>query len=126
MVEFLKKALRRRKISLSKAKILVIGVTYKKDVRDLRKSPSLTLIELLQKKKIQVVYHDPIIPYLELGKLHMKSVALTRENLKSFDCVILATDHSTLNYSLIKKEARIIFDLKHVYGPLEDKKIISF
>ncbi|PIW61287.1 MAG: UDP-N-acetyl-D-glucosamine dehydrogenase, partial [Candidatus Omnitrophica bacterium CG12_big_fil_rev_8_21_14_0_65_50_5] len=100
----------------SGAKILVMGVTYKKDVKDLRRSPPLVLIELLEAKKAAVDYHDPVIPYLEIGKIRKKkSVPLTAKNVKAYDCVIITTDHTDVNYSLLLKNAKQIFDVKNVY-----------
>ena len=108
--------LKKQKKKLSGAKILVMGVTYKKDVKDLRRSPPLVLIELLEAKKAAVDYHDPVIPYLEIGKIRKKkSVPLTAKNVKAYDCVIITTDHTDANYSLLLKNAKQIFDVKNVY-----------
>ena len=73
-VDCIKDILKEKKKTLGKAKLLVVGVTYKKDVKDLRKSPSLKLIEILQEQKSSVDYFDPIIPYLNIGKIDMKSI----------------------------------------------------
>jgi UDP-N-acetyl-D-glucosamine dehydrogenase len=107
---------------LAKSKVLVIGVTYKKDVKDLRKSPALKLIELL-KGYGTVDYHDPLVPYLKLEGLDAQSVALTPSQIKKYDCVILAVDHSKLNYAMIKTHAKKIFDVKNVYQNAKDRKI---
>jgi len=108
--------LKKQKKKLSGAKILVMGVTYKKDVKDLRRSPPLVLIELLEAKKAAVDYHDPVIPYLEIGKIRKKkSVPLTAKNVKAYDCVIITTDHTDVNYSLLLKNAGMIFDVRNVY-----------
>lgn len=111
-------------LNLSKANILIIGLTYKKDVKDLRKSPALDMLEILKKEKARVSYHDPLIPYLKLGDLNFKSLPLTQNNLNKFDCIIIATDHSSLNYNLILKGAKIIFDTRNVYKGKGNKKII--
>lgn len=103
----------RKKISTSK--ILVLGVTYKKDVLDLRKSPALDIIELLTKKKAEVSYYDPLIPYLKYNQIDLRCIKFTAQNLKKFDCVIIATDHSNVDYCLLKKNARLIFDTRNVY-----------
>jgi UDP-N-acetyl-D-glucosamine dehydrogenase len=107
---------------LAKSKVLVIGVTYKKDVKDLRKSPALKLIELLKGHGV-VDYHDPLVPYLKLEGLNAQSVALTPSQIKKYDCVILAVDHSKLNYAMIKTHAKKIFDVKNVYQNVKDRKI---
>ena len=71
----------RRKKTLSASRILVVGVTYKKDVKDLRKSPAIHLIEILQHKKVKVDYYDPIIPYLDRVPQQLKSIDFTKKNL---------------------------------------------
>ena len=123
VVECLKEILKEKKKTLSKAKLLVVGVTYKKDVKDLRKSPSLKLIEILKEKRCQVNYFDPIIPFLNIGKIDMKSIKLTPNAIAKHDCVLIATDHTKVNYKLILKHARMIYDLRNVYGHLKHKKI---
>lgn len=126
IVECLKDILKGKKKALGKAKLLVVGVTYKKDVKDLRKSPALRLIEILKEKRCQVSYFDPIIPYLNIGKIDQVSIKLTPNALKKFDCVLIATDHTKVNYKLILKNAKLIYDLRNVYGHLKDKKIKKF
>ena len=115
--------LKERKKTLAQAKLLVMGVTYKKDVKDLRKSPSLKLIELLKKAKAQVDYHDPVIPYLNIEGIRMDSVKL--DKLASYDCVIIATDHTQVNYAAVLKQARSIFDARNVYKNVKDKKVVK-
>jgi len=125
-VERLKSILRKKGKPLTKAKVLLIGVTYKRDVKDLRKSPPLTVIEILQKKKVKVSYYDPIIPYLDFGSIDLKSIQLTKNTLSKFDCVLITADHTKVNYDLILKNARLIYDIKNIYGNRDDKKIIRF
>jgi len=118
------KILIRQDIKLKKAKILIIGVTYKKDVKDLRKSPALDIIDLLQKAKVAVSYYDPFIPYLRLNQFNLKSIALNRENLKGFDCVVITTDHSTVDYKFILGNSKLVFDTRNIYKGIKNKKII--
>ncbi len=99
---------------LSKARILVVGVTYKKDVRDLRKSPALRLLELL-KTRCQVDYHDPMVPYLDIANLKMSSIALTPAKTASYDAVIIAVDHTAVDYPMIARRAKAVFDAKNVF-----------
>ncbi len=107
---------------LNQCKVLVVGVSYKKDVKDLRKSPALRLIELF-KQRAAVDYHDPLVAYVKLGGLDLTSVALTPKGLRSYDCVIIAVDHSGVNYKMIEKNARRIFDAKNVYQGSKAKHI---
>jgi len=110
--------------SFKSAKILVLGVTYKKDVKDLRKSPSIRLIELL-KKETKVDYHDPIIPFLKIDGLDQRSIDLTSAKIKSYDMIVVAVDHTAVNYDLIFKNARLIFDTRNIYKSRADKKVVK-
>jgi UDP-N-acetyl-D-glucosamine dehydrogenase len=110
--------------SFKKAKVLVLGVTYKKDVKDLRKSPSIRLLELLR-KQTRVDYYDPLIPYLKLDGLDLKSIDLTPAKLKGYDVVVVAVDHSAVNYDLIFKNARLIFDTRNIYKDRTDKRVVK-
>ena len=108
----------------SKAKVLVVGVTYKKDVKDLRKSPPIDIIDIFHKLNIDVSYYDPLIPYLKFSHINLKSIDLDAESLVKFDCVIIATDHSELDYDFILKNSKLIFDTRNVYKGVKDKKVI--
>ena len=107
---------------LSKARVLVVGVTYKKDVRDLRKSPPLRLLELL-KAQCSTDYYDPFVPYLNIGGLDMDSMVLSPALLKKYDCIILAVDHTDVDYGLIARHARPIFDVKNGYKGKKSRNI---
>ncbi|MFA5275820.1 MAG: nucleotide sugar dehydrogenase [Candidatus Omnitrophota bacterium] len=124
VVERVRKALEERKIRFKNAKILVIGLTYKKDIRDLRKSPSLDIINALKKRNIKVHYHDPLIPYLDFDHLKLKSVDLKRNVLSKYDCVIIATDHSCLDYGFILKNSSLIFDTRNIYAHAKERKVV--
>ncbi len=125
VVECLTDVLKKKGKSFPNAKLLVIGVTYKKDVKDLRKSPSLKLIEILQERQVRVDYFDPIISYLDIGGIHLKSVGLTKKQVSQYDCVVIATDHTRVDYDLIRKYARLVYDTRNVYQGHKDKKIIK-
>ncbi len=124
-IERLRDILKQKNKSLVKARILVSGVTYKKDVKDLRKSPSLRLIELLQHAKCAVDYFDPIISFLKINSLHLQSVDLAKRKLSYYDCVIIATDHTSVDYPRFLKESRMIFDTRNVYKGVKDKKVFK-
>lgn len=111
--------------TLEKSQILIIGVTYKKDVKDLRKSPALDIIELLKERGMNVSYFDPLIPYLRLNQINLKSIKLTKKNLKAFDCVLISTPHRHIDYGFIRKQANFIFDICNVYRKSKDRKIIK-
>ncbi|MFH0791071.1 MAG: nucleotide sugar dehydrogenase [Candidatus Omnitrophota bacterium] len=124
VVERLNSLLDINKISLQKSRILLLGVSYKKDVLDLRKSPALDILEILQLRKIDVSYYDPLIPYLKIGNLNLKSVGFNTKTLRSFDCVVITSDHSSVDYSFLLKNCNLIFDTRNVYKNIKDKKII--
>ena len=95
--------------------MLVVGVTYKKDIKDLRKSPALDLIEVLQKKGAKVSYLDPLIPYLKLGRVDLRAIKPAPGVLRKFDCAVIATDHSAVDYKSLLKNCILIFDARNVY-----------
>lgn len=107
---------------LSRSRILVVGVTYKKDVKDLRKSPAIRLVELL-KSHSTVDYYDPLVPFLKIGGIDLKSVVFQPKVIKSYDCVVIAVDHSAIDYDAIRKNASRIFDVRNVYKNFKDPKI---
>ena len=125
VVKRLEEALKSSGLELSDASILLIGLTYKKDIKDLRKSPSLDILEILKRENAHFSYHDPLIPYLKFSGLDLKSLPLTQANLNKFDCVVIATDHSKLDYKLILENAKMIFDARNVYKGKVNRKVIK-
>jgi len=102
--------------SMKASKVLVIGLAYKKDVDDMRESPSLKLIDLLLQRGACVDYHDPYIPVMPPTRRHqfdLRSVPLTAENLAAYDLVIIATDHSCLDYDNIMTHSQLVVDTRH-------------
>ena len=124
VVSRIEKTLEDRRVVFKKASVLIIGVTYKKDIMDLRKSPSLDIISILEKRKIKVSYFDPIIPYLHLGQINLKSVELNKSVITKFDCVVIATDHTSVDYKFILKNSKLIFDTRNVYRHTKDKRVV--
>ncbi len=112
--------------SFKRKKLLIVGVTYKKDVKDLRKSPPLKLIELLKNQGCQVDYYDPIIPFLNIGKVHQDSIEFNKKNLSSYDCAIIAADHTDVDYTALLKHSKRVYDVLDVYAGNKNKKIIKF
>jgi len=113
-------ALNERGRAVKGARILVLGLAYKKDVDDVRESPSVTLIELLRARGAIVDYHDPHIPSAKPMREHnitdMRSVPLTRANLKKYDCVLISTDHSSVDYDMVVKHSRLVVDTRNATG----------
>jgi UDP-N-acetyl-D-glucosamine dehydrogenase len=118
-------ALNRHKKSVNGARVLVLGVAYKKDIDDLRESPALTIIELLQKDGAQVSYHDPYFPFIGKGRkydLQLKCADL--KDLAQYDCVLIVTDHSDYDYPRIVNEAQLVVDTRHATRGIESGKIV--
>jgi UDP-N-acetyl-D-glucosamine dehydrogenase len=119
------RALNRQKKALNGAKVLVLGMAYKKDVDDLRESPSLTVIELLQQEGAEVSYNDPYFPFVGQGrryKLNMRCAPL--DNLGQYDCVLIITDHSDYDYRRIVAESQLVVDTRHATAGIESEKIV--
>ncbi len=100
-------------IAPSKAKILILGVAYKKDLDDIRESPALEVIRLLREYRASVVYHDPYVPKIRVEDQEMASLPLTEELLRSQDLVIITIDHSCIDYSWVVKHASHVFDTRN-------------
>jgi len=117
VVERVGEALNRQGKALKGAKVLILGVAYKKNVDDMRESPAITIIELLLAKGARVAYHDPHIPRLpkmRRSKLSMASTPLTAGLLKGQDCVVIVTDHDALDYQAVVDKAKLVVDTRDV------------
>jgi UDP-N-acetyl-D-glucosamine dehydrogenase len=125
VLESVGKALNRNKKALNGAKVLVLGLAYKKDIDDLRESPSLTIIELLQKDGAQVSYNDPYFPTVGKGRkydLQMKCTPL--DNLGQYDCVLIVTDHSDYDYAGIVRDSQLVVDTRNATRGIKSPKIV--
>lgn len=103
--------------SIKGAKILVLGLAYKKDVDDMRESPSLKIIEILRTKGCEVDYNDPFIavsPKVRKYDINQTSVPLTAENLGGYDCVVIATDHSSYDPDFILENSKLVVDTRNL------------
>lgn len=125
VLDSVSRALNQHKKALNGAKVLVLGLAYKKDIDDLRESPSLTIIELLQKQGAQVSYNDPYFPTVGKGRkydLQMKCVRL--ETLGQYDCVLIVTDHSDYDYERIVRESQLVVDTRNATRNISSDKIV--
>jgi UDP-N-acetyl-D-glucosamine dehydrogenase len=111
-------ALNQARKAINGSRILVVGITYKKDIDDLRESPALEILHLLQEKGAEITFHDPYCPTIRddghtiLQNLPMQSVPLTPEALHEADCVVIVTAHSDLDYAAIAEHARLVVDTR--------------
>jgi len=93
--------------------VLVLGVAYKKDIEDIRESPAIDIIRLLEQQGAHVRYHDPYVPVFKEDGLVLHSVPLTAETVATADCVMVVTDHATIDYALVAAHAKRVVDTRH-------------
>jgi UDP-N-acetyl-D-glucosamine dehydrogenase len=123
VVERLADALNERGRSLKGSKVLVLGMAYKRDLDDDRESPAFKLLELLQRKHVELSYHDPFVPVLRAGRRHdfgLASVPLEAETLAAVDAVLIATDHTTVDYDFVVRHARLVVDSRNATRNVRD------
>lgn len=127
VVDLITGALNNMQKSVKGSNILVLGVAYKKDIDDLRESPALDVIKLLQRKGAKVSFTDPFVQEFRMNDKPLKSLELTAELVSGVDCVVVATDHSSFDYKLVLDNARSIVDTRNAFGArgLVSDKIIK-
>jgi UDP-N-acetyl-D-glucosamine dehydrogenase len=106
------------------AKLLVLGVAYKKDVNDLRESPALDVIKLLIDRNARISYYDPHVPNIELGEQTLHSVSSIADIAK-YDAVIITTNHSSVDYQNVVKKAKLVIDSRHATKGLKGNNIVK-
>jgi UDP-N-acetyl-D-glucosamine dehydrogenase len=109
--------------ALSRSRVLIVGLAYKKNVPDIRESPSLRLIELIEERGGSAEFHDPHVAEIPPTREHKplmgrRSVELSEASLKGFDAVLIATDHDAVDYAAIARSAALIIDTRNVFGRL--------
>lgn len=125
VVEKINKALNRAGKCLKEAKILFLGVAYKKDIDDARMSPALKIMELLINEKANIVYNDPFIPSVTLGSSIYASQALEKLAIESFDCLVLCSDHSAYPYEELSTRAKLIVDTRNAFSAFSGPNIVG-
>ena len=123
VVDSIGEALNQRGQCFKDAKILVLGVAYKKDIDDLRESPSLRVIELLQGRGARVDYNDPYFSRLHKMRRYdfgLSSVSLSAETLAEYSAVVIVTDHSSYDYEFIARHARLVIDTRNATRGLRE------
>lgn len=110
---------------LNGAKVLILGVTYKKDIDDIRESPVLKIISLLEKNGAKVAYSDPYVPEFVYNGKHYKSVDINDTTLQSGDLVMITTDHEKFDYELIYRYSPLILDTRNAFRNIKDPKIFK-
>jgi UDP-N-acetyl-D-glucosamine dehydrogenase len=129
-VQKLQDALNDERLALRGAKVLVLGVAYKRDIDDLRESPALEILDLLVRKGADVSYHDAFCPeivddgHTPTGALG-RSVALTDAVIDRADAMIVVTDHSGINYASLRKRARVFVDTRNAAGTRQPSAVVA-
>ncbi len=125
VVQSVARALNQEHKSVNGSKLLVLGMAYKKDVDDLRESPSLKIIELLCEQGADVFYNDPYFPTVTKGRHYsLNMTCQPLENLEQYDCVLIVTDHSDYDYPAITSESRLIVDCRNATKGIQSPKIV--
>jgi UDP-N-acetyl-D-glucosamine dehydrogenase len=125
VIEQIGGALNKRSKSVNGSKILVLGVAYKRDIDDLRESPSLPIIEMLRDKGAQVAYNDPYFPKVGHGRhydLNMTNTPL--DNLAQYDAVVIVTDHTCYDYREIVEQSQLVVDTRNATKGIDSPKIV--
>jgi UDP-N-acetyl-D-glucosamine dehydrogenase len=118
-------ALNDRSKSVKGSKVLILGLAYKPDVDDVRESPSFELIEKLEHLGAEVDYHDPHVPATHKMRQHdlqMRSIALSPESLRSYDCVVVATHHSAYDWQMIADNAPLVVDTRNAMRNVKGRR----
>jgi UDP-N-acetyl-D-glucosamine dehydrogenase len=125
VVQAVAKALNQHKKALNGSKVLMLGMAYKKDIDDLRESPSLTIIELLREEGAEVLYNDPYFPTVGRGRHYNLNMTCTPlENLEQYDCVLIVTDHSDYDYEEIVNRSKLVVDSRNATKGIKSPKIV--
>ena len=111
-------ALNRHSRSMRGSKVLVLGVAYKKDIDDMRESPALDIIRLLEQQGAQVSYHDPHVTSFSENGHDFHSVPLTEAAVAEADCVLVVTDHTAIDFPMVQRKARLVVDTRNAMGRL--------
>ncbi|OGP35334.1 MAG: UDP-N-acetyl-D-glucosamine dehydrogenase [Deltaproteobacteria bacterium GWC2_65_14] len=118
-------ALNRFKKSVNGAKILVLGVAYKKDISDVRESPALDILQLLGQKEAKLSYCDPHVPLLDEHGIRMNAEKFSASTLRKADCVVVVTDHSAFDYRMVARESKVVVDARNALKGKNGSKIIK-
>jgi UDP-N-acetyl-D-glucosamine dehydrogenase len=125
VLDLISRGLNQSQQSINGSKILVLGVAYKKDIDDVRESPALDVMTLLEQGGAQVDYYDGYVPKIKWNDEDKHSQKkLSSETLRGYDAVVILTDHSNINYDLVKSESKLIIDTRNVFSGIKNPKII--
>ena len=124
VLEKIARALNDRKKAVNGSKILILGVAYKANVSDMRESPALDLIHLLNEQGGEVSYHDPFVPVVSIGRLRLTSKPYGRQMLKNYDAVVVTTAHNTFNAKEILNHSKLVIDTRNIMRGLSSTHLV--
>jgi UDP-N-acetyl-D-glucosamine dehydrogenase len=124
VVEKITEAMNERGKCLQGSRMLIVGVAYKRDINDVRESPALDILSLLKKRGVRVGYHDAHVPRFEMEGAELRSEPLTKELIRNQDCLIIVTDHRSVDYEEMVRSASLIMDTRNVLKGQQGKNII--
>ena len=124
IVRKVREALKPLKKELSGSKILIVGVAYKRNTDDVRESPALEIIQLLKHEGAEVRFSDPFVPRLAENGAWLSSSPLDEKELSGADCVLVVTDHSSVDYELVAKHAAVVVDTRNALKDIPGKHIL--
>src|SRR6185437_3639037 len=125
VIDQLADGLNQHRKSINGSKILILGLAYKRDIDDLRESPSLTIIELLREKGASVAYNDPYFPTVGQGRHYALDMTNTPlEDLDQYDAVVIVTDHSSYDYAAIVEQSQLVVDTRNATRGIRSEKIV--
>ncbi len=116
VVQRLMKALNRRGVAMRGARVLMLGAAYKADIDDMRESPAIKIAKLLQAEEVDLVYHDPHVPFFDHDGVSVPFVDLTVDEVSSADCVLIVTAHSAVDHRTVTEGAKLVFDTRNTPG----------
>ena len=125
VVELIRSSLNNLSITIKNSNILLMGMAYKKDIDDVRESPSLDIMGLLEEQGSNISYYDPFIPEIKWnGSIKKGYFNLVEINLNKYDAIVILTDHTNIDYDIIKKSNKLIIDTRNVYKNEKNENII--
>jgi len=125
VVQSVAMGLNQQKKAMNGSLILMLGMAYKKDIDDLRESPSLRVIELLREQGAEVLYNDPYFPTVGRGRRYDLNMTCTPlDNLEQYDCVLIMTDHSDYDYHKIVAQSQLVVDSRNATKGIQSAKIV--
>jgi UDP-N-acetyl-D-glucosamine dehydrogenase len=117
-------ALNRESKSVKGSKILILGVSYKKDSEDVRESPALDIMKLLDERGGEILYHDPYVPSVAFNGCVLESLPLNPETVSAADIVVIVTDHTNFDAGFLVRDARLVIDSRNMTRRIDSDKIV--